>query len=384
MTQQTQIVVLGSTGSVGTQALDVVRAMPGRFRVVGLAGNSNWRDLARQAEEFQPEAVCVAGAEAAEKLRSELPADVQLLEGEQGLVELASWPEAHTVVSAVAGGAGLPAALAALRAGKRLALANKEPVVMCGHLLQKAAEQGGGTLLPVDSEHSAVFQLLLGVAPEEVSRVILTASGGPFRGCSPEELRAVTPEQALDHPTWNMGPKITIDSATLMNKALEIIEACRLFHLPADRVDVVVHPQSIVHAVLELTDGSMLAHMGRPDMRLPIQYALTYPERTAPPTDGIALAELGRLEFEEPDLEAFPALELGFRVARLAGTTGAVLSAANEVAVDAFLNETIQFTDIIPTVQRVLDRHENIQRPDLATVLDADAWAREEAKECLT
>jgi 1-deoxy-D-xylulose-5-phosphate reductoisomerase len=384
MTPTKEIVVLGSTGSVGTQALEVVRSMAGPCRVAGLAGNNNWRELARQAREFRPDAVCVASPEKAERLREELDPQIEVLQGEDGLTALAAWPSADTVLSAVAGGAGLPAALAALEAGKRLALANKEPVVMCGHLLKEAATRGGGALLPVDSEHSAVFQLLLGVEPEEVSRVILTASGGPFRGFSREELRAVAPEQALDHPTWNMGPKITIDSATLMNKALEVIEACRLFDLPADTVSVVVHPQSIVHAVVEMVDGSMLAHMGQPDMRLPIQYALTYPERTRAPVDGIDLAELGCLEFQEPDLEAFPALELGFRVARRAGTSGAVLSAANEVAVEAFLNKNIGFTDIIETVRQVLDRHRIIDRPDLSAVMEADAWAREEAHECLT
>jgi 1-deoxy-D-xylulose-5-phosphate reductoisomerase len=384
MSPRTDIVVLGSTGSVGTQALEVVRAMPEFYRVVGLAGNSNWQALARQAEEFHPDAVCVASEDGAEKLRRELPDRVQVLQGEDGLTTLASWPPAQTVLSAVAGAAGLPAALAALEAGKRLALANKEPVVMCGHLLKDAARRGEGTLLPVDSEHSAVFQLLLGARREELSRVILTASGGPFRGCSPDELAAVTPEQALDHPTWNMGPKITIDSATLMNKALEIIEACRLFDLPAEALAVVVHPQSIVHAIVELSDGSMMAHMGRPDMRLPIQYALSYPDRERPPVERIDLAALSCLEFEEPDVEAFPALQLGFRVARQAGTSGAVLSAANEVAVDAFLNKKIQFTDITRTVSAVLDRHENIDRPDLQAVMAADRWAREEAEHCLT
>jgi 1-deoxy-D-xylulose-5-phosphate reductoisomerase len=254
---------------------------------------------------------------------------------------------------------------------------------MCGRLLKKAAARGDGTLLPVDSEHSAVFQLLLGVSPQEVVRVILTASGGPFRGRDAGELARVTPEEALAHPTWKMGPKITIDSATLMNKALEVIEARWLFELDADDIGVFVHPQSIVHALLELADGSMVAHLGVPDMRLPIQYALGYPERQPCAAGRLDMKSLAKLEFLEPDWEAFPALKLGFQVAREGGVAGAVLSAANEVAVQAFLDGDILFTDIVAVVSRVLDRHDAIDEPDLETVLEADRWAREEARKCL-
>jgi len=381
----TRVVVLGSTGSVGTQALEVVRAMPGAFRVVGLAGNSRWEALVGQIEEFRPDVVNVADPESADALRSALNgSDVEVTSGADGLRRLAGSDDADIILSAVSGGAGLPAAIAALEAGKTLALANKEPVVMCGHILMDLARSGPGRIVPVDSEHSAAFQLMQGVRPEEVRRLVLTASGGPFRGCTREELATVTPEQALAHPTWRMGPKITIDSATLMNKALEVIEARWLFDLPAEKLGVVVHPQSIVHAMLELTDGAVLAHMGAPDMRLPIQYALCYPERTAGVATDLNLATLGRLEFDEPDTEAFPALELGFRVARQGGTSGAVLSAANEVAVAAFLAEEIAFTEIVRLVEQVLDRHDCKEAPDLAAVMAADEWAREECRRCLT
>jgi len=382
--QPIRVVVLGSTGSVGTQALEVVRAMPGAFRVVGLAGNSRWEALVAQVEEFRPHVVNVADAQSAEALRGALDgADVQVTCGADGLCRLAARGDADVVLSAVSGGAGLPAAIAALEAGKTLALANKEPVVMCGHLLMELARTGPGRIVPVDSEHSAAFQLMQGVRPDEVRRLVLTASGGPFRGRTADELAAVTPEQALAHPTWRMGPKITIDSATLMNKALEVVEARWLFDLPAEKLGVVVHPQSIVHAMLELTDGSMLAHMGAPDMRLPIQYALCHPERAAGVSTELNLTALGGLEFHEPDAEAFPALELGFRVARQGGTSGAVLSAANEVAVAAFLAGDVAFTDIVALVEQVLDLHDCKESPDLAAVLAADEWARKECRRCL-
>jgi 1-deoxy-D-xylulose-5-phosphate reductoisomerase len=379
-----RVVVLGSTGSVGTQALEVVRAMPGAFRVVGLAGNSRWEALVGQVEEFRPDVVNVADAESAEALRAALSgSDVEVTCGADGLCRLAASDAADVVLSAVSGGAGLPAAIAALEAGKTLALANKEPVVMCGHILMDLARTGPGRIVPVDSEHSAAFQLMQGVRREDVKRLVLTASGGPFRGRSAQELAAVTPKEALAHPTWRMGPKITIDSATLMNKALEVIEARWLFDLPAEKLGVVVHPQSVVHAMLELTDGSMLAHMGAPDMRLPIQYALCYPERAAGVATELNLTALGGLEFHEPDTEACPALELGFRVARQGGTSGAVLSAANEVAVAAFLAGEIAFTEIVALVERVLGLHDCKESPDLAAVLAADEWAREECRRCL-
>ncbi len=378
------VVVLGSTGSVGTQALEVVRAMPESFRVVGLSGHSRWELLAEQAREFAPEAVAIGAQAHVGPLSAALNGrPVQVLSGEEGLRRLAAWDAAHVVLSAVSGAAGLPAAVAALEGGKALALANKEAVVMGGPLLVRLARQAGGTILPVDSEHSALFQLLRGVEPGELERVTLTASGGPFRGMSREELARVTPAQALDHPTWSMGRKITIDSATLMNKALEVIEARWLFGLEPEAIRVVIHPQSVVHCLVELVDGSVLAQMGVPDMRVPIQYALGYPERLPRLSQRLDLAQLGRLEFAEPDGEAFPALALGHRVARQGGTSGAVLSAANEAAVAAFLDGRIGFNRIVEVLSEVLDRHEVRAEASVEAVMAADRWAREEAQSCL-
>jgi 1-deoxy-D-xylulose-5-phosphate reductoisomerase len=378
------VVVLGSTGSVGTQALDVLRARPGEFRVGAISGRSRWELLAEQALEFEPEIVVAGSPEAAERLRVALAGrGIAVAEGEAGLCEAASLPSADVVLSAVSGGVGLPAAVAALEAGKTLALANKEAMVMGGPLLGRLAERRGATILPVDSEHSAVFQILRGLPLEEVERVVLTASGGPFRGWDLARLADVTPEAALNHPTWSMGAKITIDSANLMNKALEVIEARWLFGLPAERIGIIVHPQSIVHCLVETRDGAVLAHLGAPDMRLPIQYALGYPDRLDGPACRLDLMSVGRLEFEEPDFETFPALRLGYRVAAAGGTSGAVLSAANEEAVAAFLAGGIGFLDIARTVERVLDAHQTVTDPSIDTVLAADRWAREEAKRCL-
>jgi 1-deoxy-D-xylulose-5-phosphate reductoisomerase len=377
------IVVLGSTGSVGTQTLDVVRGMPGRFRVVGLSSNSQWELLARQVEEFRPDAAAICDERHAESLaRAVNGRGVELLSGPGALTRLAAWDGADVVVSAVSGGAGLPAAVAAIEGGKALALANKEALVMGGPMLVRLAERRATAILPVDSEHSAIFQLLRGVPRQQVARVILTASGGPFHGWSSRRMEEVTPRQALAHPTWRMGRKITIDSATLMNKALEIIEARWLFGLPADRISVLVHPQSIIHGIVELVDGSLLAHMGLPDMRMPIQYALNYPERSEGPCERLDLARLGRLEFCEPDMDLFPALKLGYRVAREGGTSGAVLNAANETAVEQFLAGRIRFTRIVEVVETVLAGHRVKAQPGFDDVMAADKWAREEAERC--
>jgi 1-deoxy-D-xylulose-5-phosphate reductoisomerase len=369
---------------VGTQALDVIRGTPDSFDVVALSGHSRWKLLAQQAEEFRPEAVAAGDDQAAGFLSKALEGlDVRVLSGIDGLCRLASWDGADIVLSAVSGAAGLPAAVAALQSGKTLALANKEAVVMCGPQLVQLAAEAGAAILPVDSEHSALFQLLRGVGPEEVQRIILTASGGPFYGRTPAQLAQVTPEEALQHPTWRMGKKITIDSATLMNKALEIIEARWLFGLPPDRISVLIHPQSVIHCIVELVDGSLLAHMGAPDMRLPIQYALSYPERLPGTAVRLDLARVSRLELCEPDSEAFPALSLGRRVAETGGTSGAVLSGANEVAVEAFLAHRICFTDIVRLAEMVLDRHEPEAAATFEAAMAADRWAREEAELCL-
>ena len=378
------LVILGSTGSVGTQALDVVRRMPDAFRVVALSGHSRWDVLARQVEEFRPEAAAVSDEEGADRLAKALDGrGVTLLRGTEGLCRLASWDGADVVLSAISGAAGLRPAVAALESGKTLALANKEAVVMCGPRLVRLAAETGAVILPVDSEHSAIFQLLRMLDRRQVQRVTLTASGGPFYGMSAEELGRVTPAEALRHPTWRMGRKITVDSATLMNKALEIVEARWLFGLAPEQIGVLIHPQSVIHCLVELVDGSVFAHMGAPDMRLPIQYALSYPERLPAAAVRLDLARMSKLELCEPDCQAFPALSLGYRVAAAGGTSGAVLSAANEEAVRAFLDGRIRFTDIARLVEMVLDRHKLEAEPTFEAAMAADLWAREEANECL-
>lgn len=378
------VVILGSTGSVGTSTLEVLRHMPERFRVVGLSAGSRWHMLAEQSREFHPHAVALVDGRRREEFEAAIDAgSTEALYGEEGLCALAGLPEADIVVSAVSGAVGLPAAIAALRQGCRLALANKEALVIGGELLMALARRQDAEIIPVDSEHSAIFQALRSGRPQEVERIVITASGGPCYRLSEKERDAVTPEQALNHPTWQMGKKITIDSATLMNKALEIIEARWLFGLPPDKIKVLIHPQSVVHSLVEFVDGSVLAQLGAPDMRLPIQYALTFPERIPGPAGKLKLTDVAKLEFEEPDLTRFPALALGYRVAECGGTAGAALNAANEVAVGAFLDGRIRLTDIVRCVGAVLERHTVRQSPALEDILAADAWAREEAKKCL-
>ncbi len=378
------IVVLGSTGSVGTQTLDVVRSMPDRFRVVGLAAHGRWRELADQVREFDASVAALCDESACRRFAEQINGmDVELLTGDNALSELAGRGGVDIVVSAVTGNVGLPAAVAALESGAALALANKEAVVMGGPLLSELADANGAMILPVDSEHSAVFQLLSDVDLDEVESVVLTASGGPFLGRSTEEMAAVLPEEALRHPTWSMGPKISVDSANLMNKAQEVIEARWLFGLEPDRIEVMIHPQSIVHAMVRMADGSVICHMSAPDMRVPIKYALGYPRRLSGGVRTLDLAEAGRLEFARPDMEAFPALRLGYRVAGLGGTSGAVLSAANEAAVWAFLDGRIGFMDIVTVVEKVLDRHDLVETPSVDELIAADRWAREEAARCL-
>ncbi len=371
------LAILGSTGSIGKSTLDVVRALDGRFDVRSLAASSSWQSVAEQAREFSPARVAMADGDAAESLRGELAPEVEVLSGEDGLVELARDPEVEVVVSAVVGAAGLRPALEALKAGKTVAIANKEPLVAAGSIMVKAASEGGGRLIPVDSEHSAIFQAMQAGSPSEVRRIILTASGGPFRATPVDEMASVTLEMALAHPTWSMGPKITIDSATMMNKALEVVEARWLFDVPADAIDVWVHPQSVVHSIVEFIDGSMVAQLGKPDMRLPIQYALTYPERVDGGLPAASMEDMSGLSFERTDPERFPAVELGHRAAAAGGTMGAVLNGANEVAVGRFLNRTIGFTDIVDIVCRAMDDHDVIADPCLDDVLEADRWARE-------
>ena len=380
------IAILGSTGSIGRMTLEVCASLGPEYRVVALAAGRQADLLARQAAETGAAAVAVCDEESAGGLRRALAggSGPEVLVGSDGLMALASRDDVDIVVSAIAGGAGLPAALAAVRAGKRLALANKEALVMAGDLVMAEAKRGGADVIPVDSEHSAIFQAMSCGRAEEVSRIVLTASGGPFYRLPAKAREHVTAAEALDHPTWSMGRKITIDSATLMNKSLEVIEAHHLFGVAAEKICVLIHPESTVHSLVEFVDGSCLAQLGPPDMRLPIQYALTWPERRPAPWPRLDLAAVGGLHFEAPDTERFPALRLGFEVIRQGGTSGAALSGADEVAVEAFLDGRLRFVDIVPLVQRVLAAHRNVVAPSLDDILAADAWAREEASRCLT
>ena len=374
--------VIGSTGSIGRNTCAVVRESGGRLRIAGLAAHSSWRLLLEQAIEFRPSHVGLVEPAAAAQLRAALPAglDCEVLDGPGSLAAIAELPETDTAVCAALGSAGIQPVVAAIRAGKRVGLANKEVLVAGGAFITELVGRHGVTLLPIDSEHSAIFQCLRGETTAEASRIILTASGGPFRGFGLERLASVTKEQALRHPNWTMGQKITIDSATLMNKGLEVIEAHWLFGLPYDRLRVMVHPQSIIHSMVEFHDGSVIAQLGIADMRLPIQFALSYPERWPigylPRLD---LTAVGSLTFEEPDLESFRCLKLAFTCGEKGGTFPAVLNAANEVAVAEFLAGHLRFLDIPGLLEEVLGHHDGLPATSLDDILAADAWARAEA-----
>ncbi len=376
---QTNVVVLGSTGSIGRGTMEVIAASPGRLCAYGLSAHANLDLLSQQAAQFNPRWVIATDPQAA-KLHdwSDLPTGTELLIGPDGIQRAVTDQSTDVVVAAIVGSAGLRGTWAAIEAGKTIALANKETLVMAGSLVMPLARQRGATILPVDSEHSAIFQALAAGRREDLRRVILTASGGPFRNHTPEQLAQVTVDDALAHPTWQMGPKITVDSATMMNKALEIIEARWLFGLSAEMIDVVIHPQSIVHSMVEFNDGSVIAQMSRPDMRLPIQYALTYPERLPSLADRLDMTQSLQLDFLPPDFERFDALRLGLDAAARGGTAGAVLSAANEAAVAAFLAGELQFTEIVPTCRRVLENHDFDPNPTLQELHQLDRWAREE------
>jgi 1-deoxy-D-xylulose-5-phosphate reductoisomerase len=385
-----RVLLLGSTGSIGENTDRVVQNLSEELEIVGLAAHSSWERLLEQIASHHPEAVALVDPEAVGKLRAALEnaddkagALPRIYEGEDGLVELVRETEADVLVAAISGAAGLPANIAALETGKDLALANKESLVMSGSILTRLARENGRLILPVDSEHSAIFQSLEAGRREEVERVILTASGGPFRQTSAEELKQVTRQDALNHPTWEMGEKITIDSATLMNKALEIIEARWLFDLSPEQIEVVVHPQSIIHSLVEYRDGSTICQLGPPDMRVPIQYALTYPRRLPLPTEQLCLAELGQLTFESPDTERFPALRLAYEVLEQGGTAATVFNAANEIAVAAFLKEEIPFLGILKVVEICLKQHNVVKNPDLENMFAADEWARLETEKIL-
>jgi 1-deoxy-D-xylulose-5-phosphate reductoisomerase len=376
------VAVLGATGSVGRNALAVVDSLRERFSIVGLTANANAAKLGELVERYRPKYAALAEMGNTGGLGPNIPPETEVLEGMEGVIRVASAPEADIVLSAIVGAAGLAPAIAALEAGKTVALANKEPLVMAGGIITEIARKNNATLLPVDSEHNAIFQCLCGNRDHDVHKIVLTASGGPFYGESPETLENVTPEQALNHPTWDMGAKISIDSATLMNKGLEVIEAQWLFGVDIDKIEVVIHPSSVVHSMVEFADGSIIAQLGKTDMRLPIQYALTYPERVETSVERLSITDVSPLEFFKPSFEKFPCLRLAYEAARAGGTMPAVLNAANEVAVEEFLGRRLGFGDIPRLIEDVMQKHAATgETPPgeltLEDVLVADKWARE-------
>ncbi len=375
-----KVVLLGSTGSIGTSTIKVAEDLPDRIRLVGLAAGNNLDLLLEQARKHRPEAVSINDPQKAKAAREALGKSAEVHSGAEGLMKLATMPGADIVLIAIVGTAGLQPALAAIRAGKDIAVASKEILVMAGEIVMAEARKHGVRVLAVDSEHSAIFQCLEDKPPGSVRRLWLTASGGPFRNKPKAEFADITVECALKHPSWVMGKKITIDSATLFNKGLEMIEARWLFDIEMARVSVVVHPQSVVHSMVEFVDGSILAQLSTPDMCLPIQYALTYPERARSDRVQTSLAKLGSLTFEEPDEERFPALRLARRAGEVGGTLPAVLNAANEIAVEAFVQRRINFPQITETVRRTMERHQVVSHPTLEQILEADTWARSDAK----
>ncbi len=375
------IVLLGSTGSIGTNTLDIVERFPLEFRVIGLTAGSNDDKLEAQIRRFRPAFAALANAAAAARLRercADLP--VQILSGNDGVIQVAQAADAELIVSAIVGGAGLVPTLAAIRAGKQIALANKEPMVMAGALMQAEAKKHHVRIFPVDSEHSAIFQSLEGHRREDVKRIILTASGGPLWDFTREQLQDVGPERALQHPNWKMGSKITIDSATLMNKGLEVIEARWLFDIPDTQIEVLIHRESIIHSLVEYSDRSVIAQLGLPDMRTPISYAMRYPERMPLELPSLDLTEVSKLTFFKPDHYRFPCLRLGYEALQIGGTMPATMNAANEVAVEAFLQNGIRFLDIPDIIRSTMESHAPRQIDDLADALEADRWAREKAE----
>ena len=374
------IVILGSTGSIGTNTLDIVSKFPRDFRVVGLTAGTNDEKLEEQVRTFAPPVVALSDTSAARRLRARCRGlKVDILDGPEGVAAVAALPEGDLVMSAIVGGAGLVPTLAAIRAGKQVALANKEPMVMAGELMQEEARTHGVRILPVDSEHSAIFQSLEGHRKEDVRRLILTASGGPLWDMSRDDMRDVKPARALQHPNWKMGAKITIDSATLMNKGLEVVEARWLFDLPASQIDTLIHRESIIHSLVEYSDGSMIAQLGLPDMRTPISYAMNYPARMCLDLPSLDLCSVGTLTFHKPDSERFPCLGLGYEALRAGGTMPAALNAANEVAVAAYLQEQIRFQDIAEIIRRTMDAHHVRPLAAIEDALETDRQSRDKA-----
>ncbi len=380
-----RIAILGSTGSIGTSALKVIDSLNSQgaeqYEIIALSAHSKVKLLAEQVKKYKPKFVAITDANYEKQLgKLTRGLGVEVLAGPDSLVEIAGLENVDVVLAAIVGAAGLGAVLEAAKKGKRIAIANKESLVIAGQLLTETAKQSGAQLLPVDSEHSAVFQAMQSGSIDEVTRIILTGSGGPFREAGVEELQNVTKEQALAHPIWDMGPKITIDSATMMNKALEVIEARWLFGVPVEKIEVLIHPESIVHSLVEFVDGSVVAQMGTPDMCLPIQYALTYPARVAGIAKCLQFDKIGKLTFEKPNLEVFRALSLGYEVAKTGGTAAAVFNAANEQAVQEFLAGRIKFVNIVELIEHCLNKHSAKVHVTLNDLLEADAWARREVE----
>ena len=375
------IAILGSTGSIGTQALEVIAANQDKFCVTALTAYHNDALLEEQIEYFKPKIAVLVDQKAADRLVSRYSGNTLILAGEEGLLAAATHSEVNTVLTSLVGFAGLKPTIAAIEAGKNIALANKETLVAAGELVTELAKEKNVKILPVDSEHSAIFQCLQGENRKNISRIILTASGGPFRGLNTEALEQVTVEDCLHHPNWSMGKKITVDSATLANKGLEVIEAHYLFNVDYSQIDVIVHPQSIIHSMVEFNDGSVIAQLGKADMRVPIQYALTYPDRVVANYPRLDFKTLSALTFFEPDRITFPALQLAFNVGRSGGTSPCIFNAANEEAVYAFLKGEIRFLDIVKVIRSVVEKHKIIAKPNMTDIYNADLWARAQAKD---
>jgi 1-deoxy-D-xylulose-5-phosphate reductoisomerase len=375
-----KLVILGSTGSIGISALEVVEKNADRIEIVGLSAYSNIKVLAEQIRKIKPKFVAISNEESYRKFKEIHDTNsTKLLDFSGGITALATLPEADIILNGIVGAVGLKASLDAVSTGKRLALANKESMVIGGDLIKSAASKSGAEIIPVDSEHSAIYQSLFSGKKKEVKRLILTASGGPFFNRPISEFRSITKEEALAHPTWNMGPKITIDSATMINKGLEIIEAMQLFDMPPEKIDIIIHPQSIIHSMVEFVDSSIIAQMSHPDMKLPIAYALFYPERVSGDFGRLNLTDVAKMTFSKPDFEKFPLLKLAYKVAEIGGTAPAVYNAANEIAVEAFLNEALDFWRIPDIIINAIDKHDAVKNPSLEDILAADKWARETA-----
>ncbi|MGG1520149.1 1-deoxy-D-xylulose-5-phosphate reductoisomerase [Paenibacillus oryzisoli] len=374
-----KIAILGSTGSIGTQTLDIAAHAPEQFQVTAISGGFNSELIIEQSQRFRPQLVSVATKELADRIAQHVPAGTRVLHGEEGLMAVATESGADILVTALVGSQGLKPTLAAIEAGKHIGLANKETLVSAGHIVTEAAKRKGVALLPVDSEHSAIFQCLNGEKPSQIERITLTASGGSFRDRTRAELEDVTVKEALNHPNWSMGAKITIDSATMVNKGLEVIEAHWLFGLDYDHIDVILHPESVIHSYVEFIDHSVIAQLGNPDMRIPISYALTYPDRIPTPTTRLNLASIGKLNFREMDYERFPCLRMAFESGRQSGTTPTVYNAANEVAVARFLKGEITFLQIESIIEATLQKHESYPNPPIELIHEQDQWARQVA-----